>query len=89
MEKEINIKCTKCLSKSLRLEKWAYGKKNRKTYLIKIICLDCSHREGQNINPDLYELTRLIGWRNKNRKPLERAGFDYLIINSFNSAPYE
>ncbi|OGE77421.1 MAG: hypothetical protein A3B91_05050 [Candidatus Yanofskybacteria bacterium RIFCSPHIGHO2_02_FULL_41_29] len=78
--KKTNRVCERCDSRYLRLEKWIYGKKNRQTKKAKIICLDCSHRRAVSITKDLFELTRVIRWRHKRKKLLEKEGYSYLIL---------
>ena len=75
--------CENCNSGNLRLEKWVFGKKNRWRFRIKIICLKCGDRKAVKVNPDLFELTRVLRWRHKKKKPLEKEGYDYLIINPY------
>ncbi len=81
MEEGKERKCIKCFSMNLRLEKWVFGKKkNRKRFGIKIICLNCDFRKAMKISKELYKLTRRLRWRYKKKKPLEKEGFDYLIL---------
>jgi len=85
MENELKkiIKCKKCFSSNLRLEKWVFGnKKNRWQKRIKIICLDCGEKQVIKITKFLFELMRWMRWRHKRKKSLEKEGLDYLIISS-------
>lgn len=80
MKKEVK-NCENCNSGNLRLEKWIFGKKNRQKFRVKIICLKCGNRKAVKINQVLYELTRVLRWRHKRKKSLEKEGYDFLTIN--------
>ncbi|MBI2063875.1 MAG: hypothetical protein HYT65_02690 [Candidatus Yanofskybacteria bacterium] len=83
MKKEIKkIKqCQRCFSSNLRLERWVFGnKKNRWIKRVKITCLDCNLRGDEKIIGELHLLTAKLRWRHKKKKPLDKAGYDFLII---------